>query len=881
MKLLYLIIAASLIALFALFFGFKFASNGLEIEQKVIKWMVDNSAKWFKNPPTVSIFERLRDTKIADKSFATDALFFYPYLSLPKLLQQEWFTPPQKETLLGKIWDGTQIKVILFSQVDNSEDSDALFVFNPDWSAKLTYALSRGKPEVNYSAEQVKELPEWNKGLIISWFAFWPFKKDEAEKLKKDYFAKWELIELSENKNLIAFTNTIGSLNKPNWWALTVSQPKEKPKIPHSITIWGETWNLLHVGEELNENNAIQNLSIPISNGNKTATINLREENEVIVWSLTNKAIQCNVGYHENNEACEKDEEIIYTIPWNIFHKWLLFDLDQAWETLTSKTKEGTGQTGLPNGRSTIKVTYKQNPTTKDVDVVVTHFAMHCNEGYYPYGKWCNPKPCDNPFSFAENWVTVITNACAKAWETYEWKGSRWYVAKDKTDIMKKIFNDVSDKEWKGEFKANRIVTSKVTDMSFMFRLKNDFNQDIANWDTSHITDMRYMFENTKKFNQPLNNWDVSKVTNMEAMFNNAIAFNQPLNSWRTVNLTNLKLTFAGTKVFNQDLNEWDTSNVTTMYGMFLWTTAFNGEVNDWDTSHVTDMASMFAWATAFNKPLNDWRTENVTDMGYMFSHAESFNQNINDWNTAKVIDMWYMFEWAINFNQPINKWNTSKVENMSSFLEDATSFNQPILTWDLKSLEEVADIFHDATEFLKNQDIGLFCPIKAIREQYKDHCHVIPDENGVTMIGVNATGGNIYHYGKKKFYILGDWNWGEILNKAIDGTWEYKCDQLISSNLTGASHLFAGKDLSKCDLTNWDTDQFYTVKYLFDGSKGIPNLKYWKTDNWRHTTAGWKRVFTGSDIAKDPNKAFCQWEWIAAYRNRSSSSRTWLPSCN
>jgi hypothetical protein len=31
-----------------------------------------------------------------------------------------------------------------------------------------------------------------------------------------------------------------------------------------------------------------------------------------------------------------------------------------------------------------------------------------------------------------------------------------------------------------------------------------------------------------------------------------------------------------------------------------------------------------------------------------------------------------------------------------------------------------------------------------------------VPDENGVTMIGVNATGGNIYHYGKKKFYILG-----------------------------------------------------------------------------------------------------------------------------
>lgn len=854
MKLLYLIIAASLIALFALFFGFKFASSGLEIEQKVIKWMVDNSAKWFKNPPTVSIFERLRDAKIADKTFAKDELLFYPYLSLPKLLQQEWFTPPQKETLLGKIWDGSKIRVILFSQVDNNEDSDALFVFNPDWSAKLTYALSRGKPEINYSAEQVKELPEWNKGLIISWFAFWPFKKDEAEKLKKDYFAKWELIELSENKNLIAFTNTIGSLNKPNWWALIVSQPKEKPKIPHSITIWGETWNLLHVWEELNESNAIQNLSTPISNGNRTATINLREENEIIVWSLTNKAIQCNVGYHENNEACEKDEEIIYTIPWNIFHKWLLFDLDQAWETLTSQTKEGTGQTGLPNGRSTIKVIYKQNPIKKDVDVVVTHFAMHCNEGYYPYGKWCNPKPCDNPFSFAENWVTVITNACAKAWETYEWKGSRWYVAKDKDDIIKKIFRDTNDKEWNGEFKANRIVTSKVTDMNSLFQNRSNFNQDIANWDTSKVINMSAMFHNAKSFNHPIDKWNVGKATAMNSMFD-----------WTTS--------------FNQSLNNWDTSNVTNMYGMFAWATTFDQPLNSWDTSKVIDMSAMFVNASVFNKPLNNWNTSKVEDMSQMFQNAKAFNQNINDWNTSKVTNMSNMFDWATNFNQPINKWDTWQVEDMTSFLKNATSFNQPILTWDLESLEFMTDIFTDATEFLKNQDIGLFCSIEQIREQYKNYCHVVPDENGVTMIGVNATGGNIYHYGKKKFYILGGWNWGEVFNKAIDGTWEYKCDQLISSNLTDVARLFAGKDLSKCDLTNWDTDQFYTVRHLFDGSKGIPNLKYWKTNSWRQTREGWRHVFDGSDIAKDPNKAYCKWEWITAYRNRSW--RHWLPPCN
>ena len=63
---------------------------------------------------------------------------------------------------------------------------------------------------------------------------------------------------------------------------------------------------------------------------------------------------------------------------------------------------------------------------------------------------------------------------------------------------------------------------------------------EISNWDTSRVTNMRWMFKNAESFDQPLNNWDVSNVTNMFgmlAMFRRATSFNQPLNNWNVSNV--------------------------------------------------------------------------------------------------------------------------------------------------------------------------------------------------------------------------------------------------------------------------------------------------------------------------------------------------------
>ena len=90
-------------------------------------------------------------------------------------------------------------------------------------------------------------------------------------------------------------------------------------------------------------------------------------------------------------------------------------------------------------------------------------------------------------------------------------EGQKYYVARDKDDIQTKIAANI--------YPANRIVTTRVTDMVQMFSENSSFNQDIGNWDTSKVTDMNRMFYQAKAFNQPLNNWDTSKVTDMRGMF--------------------------------------------------------------------------------------------------------------------------------------------------------------------------------------------------------------------------------------------------------------------------------------------------------------------------------------------------------------------------
>ena len=55
--------------------------------------------------------------------------------------------------------------------------------------------------------------------------------------------------------------------------------------------------------------------------------------------------------------------------------------------------------------------------------------------------------------------------------------------------------------------------TSKVTDLSRLFRDQHGFNDDISAWSTSNVARMDYMFDGASSFNQPLNDWPVDNFT--------------------------------------------------------------------------------------------------------------------------------------------------------------------------------------------------------------------------------------------------------------------------------------------------------------------------------------------------------------------------------
>ena len=317
--------------------------------------------------------------------------------------------------------------------------------------------------------------------------------------------------------------------------------------------------------------------------------------------------------------------------------------------------------------------------------------AFKTNQPYCTWANWSAKKwnfvkmwlndckaYCPTPIYRHTNGVTIKAADCAEAGKEYLFEGQKYYVARDKFDIKAKIGANA--------YPANRIVTTRVTDMNHMFYRAYAFNQPLNNWDTSNVTTMSHMFDMARAFNQPLNNWDTSKVTNMESMFDWAKAFNQPLNNWNTSKVTNMRSMFAYAQKFDQPLNNWNTSKVTTMQTMFYWAHAFKQPLNNWDTREVTNMRSMFAKATAFNQPLNNWDTSKVTRMDYMFSEAKAFNQPLNNWDTSKVTEMWAMFRWAEAFNQPLNNRRINQIwdENLGYMFRKATAFkaNQPYCSW-------------------------------------------------------------------------------------------------------------------------------------------------------------------------------------------------------
>ena len=246
---------------------------------------------------------------------------------------------------------------------------------------------------------------------------------------------------------------------------------------------------------------------------------------------------------------------------------------------------------------------------------------------------------------------------------------------------------------------------SNVTNMTQMFNVSDNFNQDLSNWDVSNVTDMSSMFKYALSFNQDISYWDVSSVTNMLSMFEGASSFNQNIPNWNVGSVTTMKYMFRSSTAFNGNLTNWDVSNVTDMNGMFISAVSFNGNITNWNVSSVTDMYSMFNKATSFNQDLSSWNVSSVTVMQNMFHEATSFNKDLPNWNVSNVTDMRQMFRGATSFNGNLTNWDVSNVTDMSFMFFNATAFNGNIISWEPINATTMNRMFFTASSF--NQDIS------------------------------------------------------------------------------------------------------------------------------------------------------------------------------
>jgi surface protein len=208
------------------------------------------------------------------------------------------------------------------------------------------------------------------------------------------------------------------------------------------------------------------------------------------------------------------------------------------------------------------------------------------------------------PISFAANGVTIrhttglVSDVPAFPWfiqANLRGTGTEWFAVVDdnaNTHIYGYSRNQQPGKDYfttSGQLVPfNNIVTTHMTNMSFMLASATTFNQDISSWDTSKVTTMSFMFNDARTFNQPIGSWDTSNVTQMHYMFENAVAFNKPIGLWNTAKVTNMRNMFYSASAFNQNISAWNTSSVTDMTSMFFGASAFNQNISSWQVYNLT-----------------------------------------------------------------------------------------------------------------------------------------------------------------------------------------------------------------------------------------------------------------------------------------------------
>jgi surface protein len=250
---------------------------------------------------------------------------------------------------------------------------------------------------------------------------------------------------------------------------------------------------------------------------------------------------------------------------------------------------------------------------------------------------------------------------------------------------------------------------SRVTDMSFLFEGKTDFNVDISRWNVSQVTDARGMFQGATNFYRNIIGWTFPNNANTTGMFTGADTWfsrasrndtlyttDGPPGAWvlnMCLDQERVELgvcapcTHGGTNAAGDNpalgidtgcafpdsaalkaavdrCLAVDPTGVACCSHGANCGAAGTAEMAVWDVSLVTDMSELFKSKASFNADISRWYVSSVTSMYRMFYSASNFNADISRWDVSSVTSMSQMFAYASSFNRSLRRWNTNAVDN-------------------------------------------------------------------------------------------------------------------------------------------------------------------------------------------------------------------------
>ena len=257
------------------------------------------------------------------------------------------------------------------------------------------------------------------------------------------------------------------------------------------------------------------------------------------------------------------------------------------------------------------------------------------------------PNNVDGSFNISKFNVEKVREYYVKSDDTYDiYIVSNDIFTKYKSKDVSSLFSEFTNLK---EVDLSYLDLSNITDMNHMFF--SDSNLEKITWpenlNTSKVTDMSYMFRDCNLLKEiDLSNFDTSKVKSMKSMF------------YKCKSLTNL------------DVSNFDTANVEEMNFMFLGCSNITElDVSKFNTSKVTSMKSMFNQCSKL-KDINvsNFDTSNVTDMSFMFRECNLLKElNLSNFNTKSVIYFQYMFYNCYSLEAlDVSGFDVLSAENMS-----------------------------------------------------------------------------------------------------------------------------------------------------------------------------------------------------------------------